>query len=93
MPTVVSKKRRQAPPLFPSYTDGMTTKSPLREEFEHERKRSAFLSALAAGMTGIIAVDTWVVPWGGVFGGVAVGGAAWLFVYGYESFAWRRKHE
>jgi hypothetical protein len=71
----------------------MTQKSPLRQEFEHERRRSAFLSALAAGMAGIIVVDTWIVSWGGVFGGFAAGGAAWLLVYGYESFMWRRKHE
>ena len=70
----------------------MPTKPPIRLEFEHERRRSAFFSALAAGMTGIIAVDTWIVAWGGVFGGLALGGAAWLLVYGYESLMWRRRY-
>ncbi len=71
----------------------MIEKSQLRQEFEYERRRSAFLSSLAAGMTGIIVVDTWIASWGGVFGGFVVGGAAWLLVYGFESYMWKRKHE
>ena len=51
------------------------------------------MSALAAGMAGIIVVDTWIVSWGGVFGGLAAGGGAWLLVYAYESLMWRRRRE
>jgi hypothetical protein len=50
----------------------------------------AFLPATGAG---IIAADTWVSPWLGVPGGLAVGCAAYLVVWAYESYMWRREHD
>lgn len=67
-------------------------RSPLRERFEAERKREAFISFLAGAGIGIIAVDTWVNHWLGVPGGFLVGGLAYATVYGYETWMWRRKH-
>jgi hypothetical protein len=65
---------------------------PLRERFETERKRSAFLSFLAGTGIGIIAADTWVSPWLGVPGGLLIGGAAYGIVFAYETLMWRRTH-
>lgn len=67
-------------------------KHPLRERFEEGRRREAFFSFLAGTGVGIIASDTWVAPWAGIPGGLLVGGAAYLLVYGYETFMWRREH-
>lgn len=66
--------------------------SQLRQQFEAGRRREAFFAFLAGAGTGIIASDTWVSPWAGVPGGLAVGGVAYLVVYGYETFQWRRHH-
>lgn len=68
------------------------TKSPLRQQFETERRRAAFLAFLPATGAGIIAADTWVSPLLGVPGGLFVGGLAYLLVYGYETLMWRRHH-
>ncbi len=72
----------------------MTTlrKHPLREQFEVERRRSAFISFLAGTGIGIIATDTWVSPWLGVPGGLLIGGVAYSIVFGYETVMWRRHH-
>jgi hypothetical protein len=67
-------------------------KSHLRERFEVERRRSAFFSFLCGAGIGIIVTDTWISHWLGVAGGLAIGGAAYGLVYGYESFMWRRHH-
>jgi hypothetical protein len=67
-------------------------RNPARERFETERKRSAFLSFLAAAGVGIIVTDTWVSPWLGVPGGFAAGGLAYGAVYLYETLMWRRHH-
>jgi hypothetical protein len=65
---------------------------PLRERFETERRRAAFISFLPAAGIGIIATDTWVAPWAGVPGGLLIGGAAYALVWGYESLMWRKHH-
>lgn len=72
----------------------MTTvrKHPLRERFEAERRRAAFLSFLAGTGIGIIAADTWVSPWLGVPGGLAVGAFAYGSVWAYETLMWRREN-
>lgn len=49
----------------------------------------AFLPATGAG---IIASDTWIAPWTGIPGGLLLGGAAYLAVWAYESYMWRRNH-
>lgn len=67
-------------------------KSPLRAQFEEERRRSAFLAALFAGGTGIIATDTWLATWAGAIGGLVLGGAAYGLIWAYESLMWRREH-
>ncbi len=64
--------------------------SPLRQQFETERKRSAFFSFLAGTGIGIIAADTWVSPWLGVPGGLLIGGVAYVLVFGYETLMWRK---
>ena len=64
--------------------------SPLRQQFEAERKRSAFFSFLAGTGIGIIAADTWVSPWLGVPGGLLIGGVAYVLVFGYETLMWRK---
>ncbi len=64
----------------------------LRQRFETERRRSAFLSFLPAAGIGIIASDTWLSPWAGVPGGLLAGGFAYALVWVYESFMWRRHH-
>lgn len=63
-----------------------------REEFEVLRRREAFFSFLAGAGIGIIVFDTWVNPWMGVPGGLAVGGLAYGAVWAYESLMWRRHH-
>ncbi|MCC6960849.1 MAG: hypothetical protein IT301_13475 [Dehalococcoidia bacterium] len=68
------------------------SRDPLRQRFETERRRSAFLSFLPAAGIGIIVSDTWLSPWAGVPGGLAVGAMAYALVWGYESFMWRRHH-
>jgi hypothetical protein len=68
------------------------TASPLRKQFEAERRRAAFLSFLPAAGIGIIASDTWVAPWAGIPGGLLVGALAYALVWGYESFMWRHHH-
>ncbi|WP_322797171.1 hypothetical protein [Tepidiforma sp.] len=65
---------------------------PLRDRFEAERRRSAFLSFLAGAGIGIVAFDTWVSHWLGIPGGVLVGGFAYAVTYGYETLMWRRHH-
>ncbi|MBA4181624.1 MAG: hypothetical protein C0506_13620 [Anaerolinea sp.] len=72
----------------------MTTvrKHPLREQFEAERRRAAFLSFLAGSGIGIIAADTWVSHWLGIPGGLAIGGFAYGVVYAYETLMWRKHH-
>jgi hypothetical protein len=67
-------------------------KSALRQHFEVERRRAAFLAFLPATGAGIIASDTWITPWMGIPGGLLFGGAAYLLVYGYETLIWRRDH-
>ena len=67
-------------------------KHPLRERFEAERRRAAFLSFLAGTGIGIIAADTWVSPWLGVPGGLAVGAVAYGSVWAYETLMWRREN-
>ncbi|MFN0147525.1 MAG: hypothetical protein ACKVT1_13510 [Dehalococcoidia bacterium] len=70
----------------------MALKSPLRQRFEAERRRSAFFSFLLGAASGIIIMDTWVSPYLGIPGGVAAGAAAYGAVYGYETWMWRRRH-
>lgn len=70
----------------------MNVTHPLRQRFEEERRRAAFLSFLPATGAGIIAADSLLAPWAGVPGGLAFGGFAYLIVYGYESVIWRRQH-
>lgn len=65
---------------------------PLREKFESERRRSAFLTFLPAAGIGIIASDTWVAPWAGVPGGLLIGALAYGLVWTYETMMWRRNH-
>ena len=67
-------------------------RSPLRKQFEAERRRAAFLGSLPAGMTGIIAADTWVSPFLGIAGGIGAGLVAYALVYGYETLMWRNQH-
>ena len=67
-------------------------KSPLRERFEAERRRSAFFSFLLGAGSGIIVADTWLSPYFGVAGGVTVGAVAYSVVYLYETWMWRRHH-
>lgn len=67
-------------------------KHPLRERFEAERKRAAFLSFLAGMGIGIIAFDTWIAPWSGFVGGLAVGGVTYAVTFGYETLMWRKHH-
>ena len=69
-----------------------TTRNPLRERFEAERRRAAFVSFLPAAGIGIISTDTWVAPWAGIPGGLIAGSVAYLLVYGYETLMWRREH-
>lgn len=65
---------------------------PLRQRFETERRRAAFLSFLPAAGIGIIASDTWLSPWAGVPGGLLIGGLAYAITWAYESFMWRHHH-
>lgn len=65
---------------------------PLRDRFEVERRRAAFLTFLPAAGIGIIASDTWVAPWAGVPGGLLVGATAYGLVWAYETLMWRRNH-
>jgi hypothetical protein len=67
-------------------------KSPLRQQFEAERRRSAFFSFLLGAATGIIVTDTWLSPYFGVAGGVAAGAVAYGLVFLYETVMWRRHH-
>ena len=67
-------------------------KTPLRERFEAERRRAAFFAFLPAMGVGVIAADTWLAPWAGVPGGLALGGFAWALVYLYETLMWRHEH-
>jgi hypothetical protein len=64
----------------------------LRERFEIERRRTAFLSFLAGAGIGIIVFDTWVSHWLGIPGGLAVGALAYGVTYGYDTLMWRRRH-
>ena len=66
------------------------TRSPLRERFEVERRRAAFMGFLPAAGVGIIVSDTWISPWLGVPGGLAIGALAYGVVYAYETFMWRK---
>jgi hypothetical protein len=65
----------------------------LRERFESERRRSAFLSFLPAAGIGIIASDTFVAPWAGVPGGLLMGAFAYGLVWVYETLMWRKHHD
>ena len=65
---------------------------PLRERFETERRRAAFLGFLPAAGIGIIASDTWIAPWAGVPGGLGIGAVAYGIIWSYESLMWRRHH-
>lgn len=65
----------------------------LRERFESERRRSAFLSFLPAAGIGIIASDTFVAPWAGVPGGLLTGAFAYCLVWAYETLMWRKHHD
>lgn len=67
-------------------------KHPMRERFENERRRAAFLTFLPAAGVGIIASDTWVGPWAGVPGGLAIGAFGYAVVWCWESFMWRKHH-
>lgn len=67
-------------------------KTPLRMRFEAERRRAAFIAFLPGGMTGIIVADTWISPWLGIMGGTVLGLVAYLTVYGYETWMWRKNH-
>ena len=67
-------------------------KHPVRERFEDERRRAAFLTFLPAAGVGIIASDTWVAHWAGVLGGLLIGAAAYAAVWGWESLMWRKHH-
>ena len=67
-------------------------KHPIRERFEMERRRAAFISFLLGAGTGIIVTDTWLSHWFGAIGGVIVGGLAYGIVYGYETLMRRREH-
>ena len=69
-----------------------TLKSPLRKQFEVQRRRAAFVGSLPAGMTGIIAANTWVSPFLGIAGGIGAGLVAYALVYGYETLMWRKQH-
>lgn len=69
-----------------------TVKSPLRAQFEAERRRSAILGFLPGMGAGVIAADTWLSPLAGVPGGVAAGGAAFAVIWAYETFMWRKHH-
>ena len=64
----------------------------MRQEFESERRRSAFMSFLAGCGIGIIVTDTWINQWFGVPGGLVIGAAAYGLVYGFETLMWRRNH-
>ncbi len=78
--------------LGPTLCPVVTAKHPLREQFEAGRRREAFFSFLAGTGIGIISFDTWVSPWTGIPGGLAVGGLAYALVFGYETLMWRRNH-
>lgn len=78
--------------LGPTLCAMASAKHPLREQFEVARRRESFFSFLAGTGIGIIAFDTWVSPWAGVPGGLAIGGLAYGVVYTYESLMWRRNH-
>ena len=69
-----------------------TLKSPLRKQFEVQRRRAAFVGSLPAGMTGIIAADTWLSPILGIAGGVAAGLVAYAVIFWYETLMWRKQH-
>ena len=64
-------------------------KPALRERFEVERRRAAFMAFLPGMGVGVIAADTWLTPWAGVPGGLILGGFAYVVVYGYETLMWR----
>lgn len=66
------------------------SRSPLRERFEVERRRAAFMGFLPAAGVGIIVSDTWISPWLGVPGGLAIGALAYGIVYSYETLMWRK---
>jgi hypothetical protein len=70
----------------------MTRRSPLRERFETERRRAAFLAFLPAMGVGIIASDTWLSPYLGIPGGLLIGGLGYAMVFSYETLMWRRHH-
>lgn len=70
----------------------MGATSSLRQRFETERRRAAFLAFLPATGAGIIASDTWIAPWMGIPGGVFAGAAAYAAIYTYETLMWRRHH-
>lgn len=81
------------PPILNRMTEQPApARHPLRERFEVERRRSAFLAFLPATGIGIIAADTWVSPLLGVPGGLLIGGIAYAGVYIYETLMWRKEH-
>ena len=68
------------------------SKSPLREEFEQERRRAAFLTAMTGMAIGVIVADTWISPLAGIPGGLGAGAFAYGIVWAYETFMWRKHH-
>ena len=69
-----------------------TQSSPLRKQFEVERRRSAFMCFLAGTGIGIIVTDNWINALLGIPGGLLTGGVAYGLVYGYETLMWKRHH-
>ncbi len=65
-------------------------KSPLRQRFERERRRAAFLTFLPGMAIGIIVADTWISPLAGIPGGLGTGALAYAIVWAYETFMWRK---
>jgi len=67
-------------------------KSPLRQEFEKERRRASFLTAMAGMGIGVIIADTWISPLAGIPGGLVGGAFAYALVWAYETLMWRKHH-
>ena len=67
-------------------------KHPLRQRFEEERRRAAFMAFLPATGVGIIASDTWFAHWAGVPGGLLMGATAYCMAWGWETLMWRKHH-
>ena len=70
----------------------MTEKTPLRQQFETERRRAAIRGFLYGTGIGIIVSDTWISPLLGIPGGIVFGALGSGTIFGYETFMWRREH-